>query len=137
MSRKKELDVSHLQLENLQYEKDHIERTIAGLRDFQMRGLEHINSSEGQAIFAEDITELNPPDAHQRMLDALVNEREQRSQLNKEYQETVRQQTQLTVEVQRAKDQLEGLPKELQSLSEGGGKLQQYLNIHLADRIDR
>jgi len=126
-----------LQLENLQYEKDHIERTIAGLRDFQMRGLEQINTSEGQTIFNEDITELRSNIEHQQMLQALVDEKDQRAKLNTEYQEVVRQQTQLNLEVQRTKDQLQGLPKELQSLIDSGSKLQQYLNVTLTDRLDR
>lgn len=120
-SKKKEVDDRHLQLQNLMYEKDHLQRTIQSLRDFPMAELTKIEEDEGAPLLP-GLTEggqvrLLPVEEHRLSLERLQEEKGARIQLHEEHVAAQTKRAALSREVDELRAMLgTSLPRQIEEL---------------------
>ena len=105
-AKKKEVDERQLQLQNLLYEKDHLQRTIQSLRDYPMREVNKMEKEEGTSLlFGLGKGLIAVPD-HRKNMDILRLEREGREAMHRDHLEAQNRRTVLAAEIAELRDAL-------------------------------
>ena len=113
------MDERHLQLQNLLYEKDHLQRTIQALRDLPLVELRRIEREEGAALLAlaEDDTAPVPAEAHRANLQLLQEARDRRKALHEEVAAAQARKEARAAELARLREALGvGIPRQIEEL---------------------
>ena len=115
--KKREVDERNLQLQNLLYEKNHLQRTIQGLRDFPLRELNAIASDEGVPVLVKRDDDLFPPEVHRDKVETLKREREERVKLHEEHLEAQSRKAALSEELAKQREHLDvEIPRQIEEL---------------------
>ena len=114
------MDERHLQLQNLLYEKDHLQRTTTALRDLPLAELRRAErEEEGAALLQlreEDHAPV-PPEEHRRNLLQLQEARERRKALHEEVAAAQARKQARAAELQRLREALGvGIPRQIEDL---------------------
>eukprot|EP00903_Cladosiphon_okamuranus_P019894 g18286.t1 len=109
---KQSMDLNHLQLENLLYERDHLSRETQLCRDFTMSELSKMEEAEEQG-FLEDVDTLQTPEEHTRNLAILKEQKEKRTSAQLELRAVQMKVKAATSSLNETKGYLERLPNQL------------------------
>lgn len=116
--KKREVDERHLQLQNLLYEKDHLQRTIQALRDYPLKELGRIEREEGLpgGIGGRHQGLLSIAD-HRQNMDLLRVEKETRDQHHRAHLAAQKQKEILAAQLQGLREALGvEIPREIEEL---------------------
>ena len=122
-AKKREVDERHLQLQNLLYEKDHLQRTIQTLRDFPLKELAKMEREEGVPLLpgltegAEGEGRLLSMEEHRQNMETLRTEKETRLRLHQEHAAAQTKRAALAEELNKLRETLgTTLPRQIEEL---------------------
>lgn len=122
-AKKREVDERHLQLQNLLYEKDHLQRTIQTLRDFPLKELAKMEREEGVPLLpgltegADGEGRLLSMEEHRQNMETLRAEKETRLRLHQEHADAQTKRAALAEELSKLRDMLgTTLPRQIEEL---------------------
>lgn len=117
-AKKKEVDERHLQLQNLLYEKDHLQRTMQALRDYPMKELTKMEKEEGVSLLSGLGHGLISVQDHRNNMDILRLEKEEREKMHKDHLEAQSRRTVLAAEIAKLKEALGNeFPRQIENLT--------------------
>ncbi|CAM9146294.1 unnamed protein product [Ectocarpus sp. 12 AP-2014] len=114
-SAKQTMDVNHLQLENLLYERDYLSRETQLCRDFTMTELNKMEEEEEQG-FLEDVDTLQTAEEHADNLAILKDQKEQRINAQLALKATQIRVKAANSTVKESRDYLDRLPENLKDV---------------------
>ncbi len=120
-AKKREVDERHLQLQNLLYEKDHLQRTIQTLRDFPLKELAKMEREEGAQLLPGLVHggegRLLSVEEHRNNMERLRAEKETRDRLHQEHVAAQKQRETLVNELNQLRETLGStLPRQIEEL---------------------
>ncbi|CAM9244068.1 unnamed protein product [Ectocarpus fasciculatus] len=112
---KQSMDVNHLQLENLLYERDYLSRETQLCKDFTMTELNKMEEEEEQG-FLEDVDTLQTPEEHAGNLAILQDQKDQRISAQQALKATQIRVKAANSVVKESRDYLDRLPENLKDV---------------------
>ncbi|CAM9549731.1 unnamed protein product [Laminaria digitata] len=109
------MDLNHLQLENLLYERDHLSRETQLCKDFTMKELNKMEDDEEQG-FLEDVDTLQSREEHARNLTILKDQKDKRTNSQLQLEAVQIRVKAATSAVSESKQYLSKLPESLKDV---------------------
>ena len=130
---KQKIDQYHLQLQNLLYEINHLQKEITKCLQFKSND-EDVNLVTVEDFYKEAPGEISKPDVtkkdlHQQTLARLDWELQQRKQLSEKLKEKQKAQDEIKAEIQIKEDFLDSLQPKLNTILESTKPVQEYLGM--------
>lgn len=137
-SKKKDLDAVQLRLQNLLYEKGHIERTIKELKAYPNVALKKINADEGETVIdVESLNRLRNKEEHEAVINRLIEEEKARKQAYQDLENLRRLRDEAAADTENLKTSLTALPSQINDLLKAINIIQTTLGIDKEDRMSR
>ncbi|GMH51764.1 hypothetical protein TrST_g8703 [Triparma strigata] len=125
---KKSVDQASLDLQNLLYEKEHLQREIQMAKELQCKELTSLQAAEGEDV----VVSMGKPktqEEHKANLDRLAGRLEKRRELKRTLEEVEEEKKRLIQENSQKKEFLASLPHHLQQLNAASEPLRKYMKL--------
>lgn len=123
------MDEQHLQLQNLLYHKDHLQRSIKTLQEYPLQALRQVENEAGtdqQPLLEGDIGSVKPAHEHSSNQSRLEQEREERRRLHQELESAQEQRKALAKEIEALKETLlVDIPRQVEELHDCARAIQE------------